>query len=314
MDRREKIAVIGSYAVGMTIVCDHFPISGETVPGHQFQAMHGGKGSNQAVAVSRLGAEVIFGTCVGKDSFGDRCLELYHEEGIDSSYIKRSQTGQSTGVGLIYVNKDGENEIVIDFAANNELSPSDIDEMVPMLKECRLVLMQLEINIETVVYTARKCRELGIPFVLNPAPFRKIPKELLENCDFLTPNQTEGRLLLGLETDSSLSDEDVALKIHELGVKNVIMTLGGEGALLVNGEYIKRVNGIPVEVVDTTGAGDTFSAAFCVAIAQGLMMEEAVRFANTAAALAVTKYGVIESIPTRKEVEAKRKTPEVHET
>lgn len=299
----EKIAVIGSYAVGMTICCDHFPVGGETVAGNNFQAMHGGKGSNQAVAAARMGAEVIFGSCVGQDSFGDKSFELYREERINASYVKRSQTGQSTGVGLIYVNSDGENEIVIDFAANKELTPEDIETMRTQLKSCKLLLMQLEIDLKTVAYAAKLCKEEGITFVLNPAPFQNLQEGILENCDYLTPNQTEARLLLGLETDDTLSDEEVAKRIHQKGVANVIMTLGGEGALIVNEEGCKKVPGIEVEAVDTTGAGDTFSAAFCVALSEDKTLEEAVRFGNIAAGLAVTKYGVVESIPYRKEVE-----------
>lgn len=299
----KKIAVIGSYAVGMTICCDHFPVGGETVPGHNFEAMHGGKGSNQAVAAARMGADVIFGSCVGQDSFGDQCFKLYDQEHIDASYVKRSQTGQSTGVGLIYVNGDGENEIVIDFAANNELMPEDIERMIPKLKQCGLVLMQLEIDLKTVAYTAKRCHEEGILFVLNPAPFRELPEGVLEYCDYLTPNQTEARLLLGLKTGDQLSDEEVARQIHAKGVSNVIMTLGHEGAMIANDTMCKKIPGIQVRAVDTTGAGDTFSAAFCVALAEGKSLEAAVRFGNTAAGLAVTKYGVIEAIPYRSDVE-----------
>ncbi|MFR8547605.1 MAG: ribokinase [Lachnospiraceae bacterium] len=299
----KKIAVIGSYAVGMTICCDHFPVGGETVPGNKFQAMHGGKGSNQAVAAARMGAEVLFGSCVGQDSFGDQCFKLYEQEHIDATYVKRSQTGQSTGVGLIYVNSEGENEIVIDFAANNELTPEDIEAMMPQLKQCELVLMQLEIDLKTVAYTAKRCHEEGILFVLNPAPFRELPEGVLENCDYVTPNQTEARLLLGLTAADQCSDEEVARQIHEKGAQNVIVTLGEGGAMIVNDTLCMKVPGIQVQAVDTTGAGDTFSAAFCVALAEGRSLEDAVRFGNTAAGLAVTKYGVIEAIPYRRDVE-----------
>lgn len=307
----KKIAVIGSYAVGMTICCEHFPVGGETVPGNQFQVMHGGKGSNQAVAAARMGADVFFGSCVGQDNFGDECFKLYEQEHINADYVKRSQTGQSTGVGLIYVNSAGENEIVIDFAANNELTPEDIENMMPQLKQCELVLMQLEIDLETVAYTAKRCREEGILFVLNPAPFRILPEGLLENCDYVTPNQTEARLLLGLQTEDTLSDEEVARQVYAKGVKNVIMTLGHGGAMIVNDTTCTKIPGIKVQAVDTTGAGDTFTAALCVALAEGEKLESAVSFANTAAGLAVTKYGVIEAIPYRSDVENYRKKNKV---
>ncbi|WP_303863665.1 ribokinase [Alkalibaculum bacchi] len=297
-----RIAVIGSYAVGMTISTERFPQEGETVKGKNFKAMHGGKGSNQAVAASRMGAEVLYGGCVGNDSFGDGAIKLYEEEGIDSSYIIRSRENQSTGVGLIYINAKGENEIVIDLAANFELSPADIDRMLPEISKCKLLLMQLEIHMDTVLYAAKKCKELGIPVVLNPAPYNQMPEELLKYCEFLVPNQTEARAILGLDEDSSLSDEEVAKQIHKLGVRNVIVTLGSEGALLVNDTMCKKIEGIPVDAIDTTGAGDTFNGSFCVALAKGHTIEDAIKFANISAGLAVTKYGVIEGIPTREEV------------
>lgn len=303
MVKKAKLAVIGSYAIGMTITCDHFPVGGETVPGSNFQLMHGGKGSNQAVAASRLGGEVLYGGCVGNDSFGDMCYRLYQEENMDTACIRRSEKGLSTGVGLIYVDSGGENEIVIDLAANLEFSPADIDRMMPRIRECSLVLMQLEMETETVLHAARKCREAGISFVLNPAPYREIPEVLLQCCDYVTPNQTEGRLMLGAASGDCISDEEVGRRLCEKGVRNVVMTLGSGGALYVNGDGIRRIPGITVQAVDTTGAGDTFSAAFCVALAEGKSTEEAIAFGNTAAGLAVTKYGVIESIPSRTAVE-----------
>lgn len=299
----KKVGVIGSYAVGMTITTDKFPVGGETVRGSGFKAMHGGKGSNQAIAAARMGAEVIYGCCVGNDSFGDAVFDLYKKENIHSGFVKRSRKGQSTGVGLIYVNKEGENEIVIDLAANFEFSKAHVEEMLPSLKECELLLMQLEIEYDTVLYAAKKCKEIGLTFVLNPAPYQKLTQELLECCDYFTPNQTEARLLLGLEADDPISDEEVAKRIHKMGVKNVIVTLGSGGALYVSESICKKIPGIRVEPVDTTGAGDTFSASFCVALAEGKDVEEAIKIANVAAGLAVTKYGVTESIPFREEVE-----------
>ena len=301
--KKAKIAVIGSYAVGMTIACDHFPVKGETVQGNNFKLMHGGKGSNQAVGASRLGAEVLYGGCVGDDAFGNMCYGLYKDEHMDTSFIRKSEKGTSTGVGLIYVDKHGENEIVIDLAANLEFSTEDIDRMMPRIKECELVLMQLEINPETVLYTAKKCREHGITFVLNPAPYREIPGELLKYCDYLTPNETEARLLLGLSSEEELSNIELAKRICGLGVRNVVMTLGSEGALYLNNTKTEVISGIKVKAVDTTGAGDTFSAAFCVGLAEGKEPEQAIGFANVAAGLAVMKYGVIESIPYRETVD-----------
>lgn len=302
MDKK-KIAVIGSYAVGMTIAGDHFPIPGETVPGHDFVMCHGGKGSNQAVAAARMGAQVVYGTCIGNDSFGDGAMKLFEEEGMDATAVRRSEKGLSTGVGLVLVNREGENEIVIDFAANKEFSPADVDRMLPVLKDCELLLMQLESSMETVEYAAEKCKEIGLPFVLNPAPYAPLSDALLANCTYITPNQTEARLILGLASDDPTEDAEIARKLADKGVKNVVMTLGGDGCYIKTADLDRQVPGFSVQVVDTTGAGDTFTGAFCVAIAEGKDIMEAVQLGNAAAGLAVTKYGVIESIPYREEVE-----------
>ena len=241
--------------------------------------------------------------CIGSYIFGDWAMQLYEEEGIDARAVRRSTQGLSTGVGLIYVNKEGENEIIIDFAANREFSPQDLDGMEAELKECRLLLTQLEGSMETVEYAAKKCREMGLPFVLNPAPFAPLSEDLLKNCTYITPNQTEARLILGLDSDDARPDAEVARMLYDKGVKNVIMTLGQDGCYIKNDEMDLQAPGITVEAVDTTGAGDTFTGAFCVAIAEGKSIPEAVKLGNAAAGLAVTKYGVIESIPSREEAE-----------
>lgn len=301
--KREKIAVVGSYAVGMTIVGSHFPKPGETVPGRDFQMVHGGKGSNQAVAAARMGAKVIYGTCVGNDTFGTEALKMYEEESIDASYVRRSDTGLSTGVGVVLVNDEGENEIIIDFSANNEYSRADIDMMMPAIRECRLLLMQLECSMDIVEYAAQCCKKEGIPFILNPAPYSPLKDSLLKDCTYLIPNESEARQILGLAADDPISDEEVAERLMKKGVENVILTLGGRGAYIRTSEIKEFVPGIKVEPVDTTGAGDTFTGAFCVALAEGRELHDAVRFGNAAAGISVTKYGVVESIPKREEVE-----------
>ena len=300
---KKKIAVVGSYAVGMTIFGDHFPMPGETVPGYGFFMCHGGKGSNQAVAAARMGGEVVYGTCIGNDSFGDGALELFQQEGMDASAVRRSAEGKSTGVGLVLINKVGENEIVNDFGANNEFSPEDIDRMLPAIKECELLLMQLECSMETVEYAADICRQNKIPFVLNPAPFAPCSEKLLANCTYITPNQIEARRLLGLERDDPRPDGEIARMLYEKGVENVIVTMGGDGCYIKNARLDLCVPGIKVEPKDTVGAGDTFTGAFCVAIAEGKSIPEAALFGNVAAGIAITKLGVVESIPYRDEVE-----------
>lgn len=300
---KAKVAVFGAYTIGMTIQCEKFPVGGETVPGHNFQMLHGGKGSNQAVAASRMGAEVLFGTCVGNDSFGDMCMQLYEQEQMDSSHIIRSRKGNPTGCAPVIVDAKGENEIVIQQDDAKEYSAADVDELLEELKECQVCLMPLEMTVETALHIARRCRELGVKFILNPAPYAKLPEELYGLCDYITPNQTEARQMAGEPADSPMPDEEIGKKIRRMGVKHVVMTLGNGGALCVTEEGTKVIPGVRVDAVDTTGAGDTFSGSFAVAIAEGKSLEEAIHFANAAAALSVTKYGVIEAIPRREETE-----------
>ena len=307
MENKAKIAVIGSYAVGATIRCRQFPAAGQTVPGHGFEMMHGGKGSNQAVAAHRMGAEVLYATCIGDDSFGQMCLDLYRQEGISTEYIRKSTERTATGAGLVYVNENGENEIVIGLGANNEFSPADIDRIFPEIEKCKILLMQLEMPVETVLHAAKRCKEAGVSFVLNPAPFRELPEEIFQYCDYVTPNQTEARQMLGISLSDNISDEEVGRQLRNHGIKNVVMTLGEGGVLLVTESGNRVVPGIHVAAVDTTGAGDTFSGAFCVAVAEGQDPDKAAEFGNIAAGLAVARYGVVDAIPYRKEVDSYRK-------
>ena len=297
-----QISVIGSYAVGMTMKTERFPVAGETVPGHSFALLHGGKGSNQAIACARLGGNVFYYTCLGRDSFGEEAIKLYAEEGVDASQMKFSDS-MSTGVGLVTVNKDGENQITIDIGANNDVHEKDIDGIAEIIKKSSLVLMQLELNMDAILHTARLCKKSGIPLLLNPAPFRPMPEEILACCAYFTPNETEARQLLGLAPNDHTANEEIAQRLLARGVKNVVMTLGSQGAMLANADGCTCVAGNKVDVVDSTGAGDTFSAALAVALSEGASLTDAVRFANAAGALSVTKYGVIPSLPYRKDVD-----------
>jgi ribokinase len=298
-----SITVIGSYAVGMTIGTPHFPTAGETVMGYRFHMLHGGKGSNQAVVCSRMGAKVLFGACVGDDKFGEMCMSLHAQENVDARYIKKSDRGTATGTGIVLVNDQGENEIVIDFGANLEFSPADVDAMLPDIKKTKLVMMQLEMNMDTVLHVARRCREMSLPFILNPAPYQPLPQELLPLCTYLTPNQTEARQILGLSSTDTTPEDVLASRLLDLGAQNVAMTLGKRGALLANDGGIRHFASIPVEAVDTTGAGDSFNGMLGTALAEGKTCETAIQYAVIAAGLAVTKFGVIESIAYRDEVE-----------
>lgn len=299
---KPKITVIGSYAVGMTMKTDRFPVCGETRLGSDFQALHGGKGSNQAIEAARLGAIVNFIGCIGKDSFGEKAIELFKEEGINYENVKRSEKF-STGVGFITVDELGHNNIVIDFGANNDISCEDIDKVEAVIASCDILLVQLEICIKAVEHAVKIAKKHGVTVILNPAPFQTLSDKLLQNTDILTPNETEARLILGLRPDEDILEIEIGKKLIDRGVKTAIITLGSKGALIVTKDSNMFVPVRKVKVVDTTGAGDTFSSSLAIAIAEGRSLREAVEFAGAAASLSVMKYGVVPSLPYREEVE-----------
>lgn len=296
------ITVAGSYAVGMTMKTERFPVCGETRLGRDFATLHGGKGSNQAVEAVRLGAEVNFIGCVGKDSFGETAIELFKEEGMNFENVKRSDKF-STGVGFVVVDESGHNIIVIDFGANNDITREDIDRAEEDIAKSDILLVQLEICIEAVEYIVEVAKKHGVKVVLNPAPFQPLGDKFLSQIDIITPNETEARLLLGLSPECEISELEIGKALLAKGVKTAIITLGSKGAIIVTDEYNEVVPVKDVKVLDTTGAGDTFSSALSVALAEGKSLRHAVEFAGAAASLSVMKYGVVPSLPYRKEVE-----------
>lgn len=296
------ITVAGSYAVGMTMKTERFPVCGETRLGRDFAILHGGKGSNQAVEAARLGAEVNFIGCVGKDSFGDTAIELFKEEEMNFENVKRSDKF-GTGVGFVIVDESGHNIIVIDFGANNDITREDIDRAEEDIAKSDILLVQLEICIEAVEYIVEVAKKHGVKVVLNPAPFQPLGDKFLSQIDIITPNETEARLLLGLSPECEISGLEIGKALLAKGVKTVIITLGSKGAMIVTDEYNEVVPVKDVKVLDTTGAGDTFSSALSVALAEGKCLRDAVEFAGAAASLSVMKYGVVPSLPYRGEVE-----------
>lgn len=296
------ITVLGSYAVGMTMCTERFPTCGETLLGKNFQQMHGGKGSNQAIEAARLGAQTNFCGCVGKDVFGDSAIALFQQEGIHYDHVKRSAL-YPTGVGFINVDKNGNNIITIDFGANNDLSDADIEPLEDLIAKSDILLIQLEIALAAVECAARLAKKNGVKVILNPAPFQPISDELIKNVDIMTPNETEAKLLLNLNPELPVTERELAEAIYRKGASQVVVTLGERGAYIFSQEIKKVIPAREVTAIDSTGAGDTFSAALAVAIAEGNDLENAVKFANTAAGLSVTKYGVVTSLPYRQEVE-----------
>ena len=299
-NKQAVVTVIGNYAVGMTMECQDFPQAGETVKGHNFRRLHGGKGSNQAICTARLGARTIFGGCFGKDSFGDDALAMMRDEGMDITHILRTDK-DATGVGLVWVAASGNNEIVIGLGAAEHFMPGDVDAMLGAIKGSDILLLQLEMNLDSVAHAIEVAHGAGVPVILNPAPFSKIPDEYLRQVTYLTPNETEAAAMLGL--DAIPDGADLARRLHATYGGTAVVTLGEKGAYVKSATIDEAVPGVKVEAVDTTGAGDTFSGALAVGLGEGMELLDAVRFATRAAALSVTVKGVVESIPYRKQVD-----------
>jgi ribokinase len=276
---RARIAVVGSYGVGLTFEVERAPDRGETVVGRAFRTDHGGKGSNQAIGAARLGADVSFLTAVGEDSFGDAALRLWTAEGVDATAIRLPLPTMS---GAILVERDGTNRIVIAPGALAALEPAHVDAFAGRIEAADLCLVQLEIPVETAARALEVAREARVRTVLDPAPAQPLESHVLELVDYLTPNETEAAVV-GTEAAT------------------IVLTLGERGA---------RIGGTDVAAfrattVDTTGAGDAFNAAFAVALAEGQDEHEAVRWGCAAGAHAVETAGVVPALPTRGELEAR---------
>ena len=279
------------------------PSTGETLLGTGYRVDYGGKGSNQAVGSARLGAKINFVARVGKDAFGEMALSLYRNEGIDVAYVKQTD-GVPTGVGFIMVEAEsGNNCIVIDPGANELLTADDVSGCTTAFKSTAVVLTQLEIPVAAAEAAMRLGREMGAITILNPAPVRPLPPSVLQLVDVLTPNQVEAKVLTGRSPAEVVEPEQLARELIRSGVKQVVMTLGEKGALIMTSLSAKHVPAILVSAVDTTGAGDAFNAGLATALASGSSLEAAVQFAVVTGGLAVTKEGVIPSLPNRNEVQ-----------
>jgi len=297
-----RITVVGSYATGLTMKVERLPCTGETLLGTGYRVDYGGKGSNQAVGSARLGAKVNFVARIGKDAFGEMALTLYRDEGIDVAYVKQT-VGASTGVGFITVEAaSGNNCIVIDPGANELLTADDISRCSAAFESTSVVLTQLEIPVAAAEAALRLGRAGGAITILNPAPVRLLPSSVLQLIDVLTPNQVEAKVLTGRSPDAVIEPEKLARELIRSGIKQVVMTLGERGALIVTSSSSTHVPAVPMCAVDTTGAGDAFNAGLATALASGASLEAAVQFAVVTGGLAVTKEGVIPSLPTRDEV------------
>jgi ribokinase len=296
------ITVVGSYAAGLVMKVERLPARGETLLGRGYRVDHGGKGSNQAVGCARLGAKVRFVARVGADTFGEAALRLYGEEGVNVEDVRRTWEAP-TGVGFIVVESaGGQNSIVLDPGANELLSARYVSRTERAFEAPAVVLTQLEIPVEAARAALERGRAAGALTVLNPAPVRPLGPEVLASVDVLTPNEVEARVLAGFDAHAGVEPEQAARALIEGGVKQVVVTLGEKGALMVTADSARHVPAVEMPAVDTTGAGDAFNAGLATALASGADLESAVRFAVVTGGLAVTREGVVPALPHRETV------------
>ncbi|MER5714622.1 ribokinase [Streptomyces sp. NPDC002132] len=294
------LLVVGSANADLVIGVERRPGAGETVLGSDLAVHPGGKGANQAVAAARLGARTALLARVGDDAHGRLLLDAQRAAGVDT--VGLLVGGAPTGVALITVDPSGDNSIVVSPGANGRLTPQDVRAAAGLFHASRVVSAQLEIPLETVVEVVR-CLAPGSRFVLNPSPPRPLPAEVLAACDPLIVNEHEARVILG---DAAVGDEpeDWARILLAKGPRSVVVTLGADGALAASAEGVVRVASVPVDAVDTTGAGDSFTAALAWKLGTGSSLAEAAAYAARVGAAAVTRRGAQESFPTAQEVAA----------
>ena len=311
-----QILVIGSSNTDMVVKTSKLPAPGETVIGGTFLMNPGGKGANQAVGAARLGAvdsaavdsaavdsggQVTFVAKVGNDIFGQQAVDGFRREGIDTRYILTDADSPS-GVALINVDARGENCITVAPGANAQLQPTDVDAALQTAPPDTIVLIQLEIPLPTVEYAIRQAAKRGLRVMLNPAPARALPADLFPSLFLITPNETEAEILTGIRVTDWTTAERAAQQLHQMGVPNVIITLGAKGAYLHTQTGATIIPPPPVTPVDTTAAGDCFNGAVAVALSEDQPLSDAVTFACRAASISVTRLGAQASMPTRREV------------
>ncbi|MFJ1974816.1 ribokinase [Streptomyces sp. NPDC087903] len=297
------LLVVGSANADLVIAVERRPGTGETVLGSDLAVHPGGKGANQAVAAARLGARTALLARVGADAHGELLLDSQRTAGVDTAGVLTG--GAPTGVALITVDPSGDNSIVVSPGANGRLTPEDVRAAAGLVRASRVVSAQLEIPLETVVETVRNL-DAGSRFVLNPSPPRPLPDELLAACDPLIVNEHEAKVILGEAggADAGERPEDWARALLAKGPRSVVVTLGSAGALVASAEGMTRVPAVRVDAVDTTGAGDAFTAALAWRLGTGSSLAEAAAYAARVGAVAVTRRGAQESFPTAPEVGA----------
>jgi ribokinase len=295
------IFVIGSINTDMVVRTPELPRSGQTVMGGDFLVTAGGKGANQAVAAARLGGDVTMVANVGSDAFGDQAIAGLGDDDIGCAFVTRDHDAPS-GVALISVDDAGNNQIVVAPGANDTLGIAEVDAALAQIPDGTIVLLQLEIPFETVRHVVEKLRPGACHVLLDPAPARALPAELLGGVHLLTPNETEAELLTGVAVHDEESARRAAAELLASGVENVAVTLGPRGALLANGSGSDLIPAPQVEAIDTTAAGDCFNGALAVALAGGASLHDGVAHACRVASISVTRRGAQDSMPYASEV------------
>jgi len=303
MEKRTRIAVVGSANVDLTTFSDRFPEPGETIFGQKFDLGFGGKGANQAVAARLCGAEVFMVARVGDDLFGPSTIKNFENLGIDATQV-RQVSGVSSGVAPIFVDPSGQNRIIVVKGANNELKPADVDAAAEMLKSADCIVLQFEIPLETVYYTIKFARRNGIRCILNPAPAQPIDTQAIAELDYFIPNESEAFAISGMRVSDVEEAKRCATNLLSGGIRRVLITLGANGALLAGSDGMDHVPAFSVRSVDSTGAGDAFIGSFATFLGEGVPELEAVKRANLYAGLSTTGVGTQKSFYDRARFEA----------
>jgi ribokinase len=298
-----KIFVVGSFVVGMTIRVSRMPVPGENLVGDSFDMGPGGKGTNQAIAASRLGANVGLLACLGNDIFADQARALYEREGVSTKHIHAIDSS-STGVGFVTLLPNGENWIEVDLGANMGMTLAHVAAAEDEIAACDWVMCQFEVPTDVVAYSMALAHKHRKRTLLNPAPARRLAPEYFQHGDLLTPNESEARVLLGLPPDDPTPTIELARRLLDFGIGQVVVTRGRRGAVIVDADGVAEVFAPTIQMVDPTGAGDSFNAALVFGLGEGLSLPQAVRRACFAGAYTATHLGVIAGLPTRDELES----------
>ena len=301
--KKKKIVMFGSYVADLTGIAEHLPKAAETVFGDEFKIGPGGKGSNQAVAAHRAGADITIVTKIGRDVFGQLATDFYRKENINTEYVLVDEE-KGTGVALICVDQQtGQNQILVIPGACTNFTQSDIDKIRVVLQDADILLAQFEVNMEALAQVIGIAESAGVMVVLNPAPAREISLETLQKVDIITPNEVEAEALTGVAVPDEAGAKAAADVFHSWGIPSVIITMGKQGVFVSTVEGTRMVPARLVEAVDTTGAGDAFNGGFVTGISEGTDLFAAAEFGNMVASLSVQKFGTAPSMPLREEID-----------